>query len=104
MIRSTSAKGVVFLSGDRHWCEMSRFSDGAPYPLYDLTASSMTQIHQRGTPTPNKNRLLPQTYHQPNVGTLDIDWTRPDVPLTLRILDVDGRARIEKMIQLSELQ
>lgn len=104
LIRSTSAKGVVFLSGDRHWCEMSRFSDGAPYPLYDLTASSMTQVHQRGTPTPNKNRLLPQTYHQPNVGTLDIDWTRPDVPLTLRILDVDGRARIEKMIQLSELQ
>lgn len=103
LIRSTKAQGALFLSGDRHWCEMSCLKEGAPYPLYDLTASSMTQIHQRGTPTPNKNRLIPQTYHQPNVGTLDIDWASPEVPLTLRILDVDGVSKIEHRLQLKDL-
>jgi len=104
LIRRTAAQGVLFLSGDRHWCEMSCLREGVPYPLYDLTASSMTQVHQRGTPTPNKNRLLPQTYHQPNVGTLSIDWDQPTVPLTLRLLDVDGQTQIEKTIQLTDLK
>jgi alkaline phosphatase D len=104
LIRRTAAQGVLFLSGDRHWCELSCLREGVPYPLYDLTASSMTQVHQRGTPTPNKNRLLPQTYHQPNVGTLSIDWNQPSVPLTLRLLDVDGRTQIEQTIQLNDLK
>ena len=104
LIRSSEAKGALFLSGDRHWCEMSSLTEGAPYPLYDLTASSMTQVHPRGKPTPNKNRVIPQTWHQPSVGTLDIDWSRPNTPLTLRIIDVDGQPRIEKSILLSELK
>jgi alkaline phosphatase D len=104
MIRSTGAKGIVVLSGDRHWCEFSTLTEGAPYPLHDITASSMTQIHERGTPTPNQNRSLPQTYHRPNIGTLHIDWQQPDPALTLRILDVEGKAQIEKDLRLSELK
>lgn len=104
LIRKTDAKGVVFLSGDRHWCEFSKFTEGAPYPLYDLTASSMTQVHARGTPTPNKNRDLPKTWHKPNVGTLDIEWEGGDASLTLKILDETGTAQIEKTLRLSQLK
>lgn len=104
LIASTRANGVVFLSGDRHWCEFSVLSDGAPYPLYDFTASSMTQVHKRGTPTLNKNRLLPKTFHQPNVGTLDVDWTQNEPTLTFRIVDVSGMIQIEKMLRLGELR
>ena len=64
----------------------------------------MTQIHKRGTPTLNQNRLLSKTYHQPNVGTLSIDWNQATVPLTLRILDVEGQTQIEQLIQLSDLR
>lgn len=104
LIREAKAEGVLFLSGDRHWCEFSALTEDVPYPLYDLTASSMTQVHGRGSPTPNKNRVLPQTWHQPNVGTLHIDWDQPDPVLSLRILDVEGRARIEKTLRLGELR
>lgn len=104
LIASTRANGVVFVSGDRHWCEFSALTVGAPYPLYDFTASSMTQVHQRGTPTQNKFRLLPKTFHQPNVGTLDIDWSQADPALTFRILDVEGATQIEKVVRLGELQ
>jgi alkaline phosphatase D len=104
LIRSTRANGIVVLSGDRHWCEFSTLTEGAPYPLHDITASSMTQIHERGTPTPNQNRSLPQTYHRPNIGTLHIDWQQPDPAMTLRILDVEGKAQLEKVVRLGELK
>src|SRR5690606_5531844 len=60
LIDSTGAEGVLFLSGDRHWSELSRLDEGVPYPLYDLTSSSLNQVHPRGTPTENRHRLLPQ--------------------------------------------
>lgn len=104
LIRSTGASGVLFLSGDRHWCEFSTYRQDVPYPLHDLTASSMTQVHSRGTPTANANRSLPKTFHQPNVGTLHIDWKAADPTLTLRILDVEGQPRIEKELRLGELK
>jgi len=104
LIRSTAAKGVVFLSGDRHWSEISALRNDAAYPLYDVTSSSMTQTHERGTPTQNKNRIDSKTYHQPNVGTLDVDWTQPDVSLTFLIRDVHSAPQIERTIRLSELK
>jgi alkaline phosphatase D len=104
LIRETKANGVVVLSGDRHWCEMSCLTKDAPYPLYDLTASSLTQVHPRGTPTPNGNRILEKTYHLPNVGTLDVDWAAADPALTLRIVDVEGKTQIEKAVRLGELR
>jgi alkaline phosphatase D len=74
------------------------------YPLFDLTASAMTQVHPRGTPTPNRFRHVPTTYHHPNVGRLGIDWSRPDPELTLQIIDVEGNAQIEELLTLSRLQ
>ena len=104
LITETKAAGVLFLSGDRHWCEMSALTKGVPYPIYDFTASSMTQVHKRGTPTPNANRVLPKTFHLPNVGTLDIDWEAKDPALTLRIVDEQGMPQIEKVLHLGELK
>ena len=104
LIRRTGAEGVLFLSGDRHWCEFSTLTRGVPYPLHDLTASSMTQVHPRGTPTPNAHRSLPKTFHRPNVGTLDIDWDAADPELRLRIVDEAGAVQIEKLLRLGELR
>jgi alkaline phosphatase D len=102
VLKHTQAQGVLFLSGDRHWCELSRI-DGPGYPLYDLTASSMTQKHPRGTPTKNKNRVLPKTYHLPNVGTMNIDW-QADPLITMKIIDLEGNPQLEQTLRLSELK
>lgn len=104
LIEKTQAKGVVFLSGDRHWCEVSALQEAVPYPLYDITASSLTQPHKRGEPTPNRHRVMDRTYHQPNVGTVDIDWEATPPSLHFRILDLAGQSQIEKHISLEELQ
>jgi alkaline phosphatase D len=104
VLRRTKASGVVVLSGDRHWCEFSRLEGPAGYPLYDFTSSAMTQKHPRGTPTPNKYRFLPETYHLPSVGQMEIDWGSDDAQIAVKVIDVDGQARIAHTLRLSELQ
>ncbi len=103
LLRTTQAGGVLFLSGDRHWCELSRM-EGPGYPLYDLTASALTEKHPRGTPSENRYRAYPKTYHDVNVGHLHIDWAAADPVVTMQIIDVAGRPQIEHTVRLSELR
>lgn len=103
VIAKTGAGGVVFVSGDRHWSELSMVRDGAPYPLYDLTSSSLNTIHGRGTPTVNRHRALQKTYHRQNFGMIEIDWTKPDPEIHLRIKDLENSLQIGRSVPLSEL-
>ena len=68
LIRDTKAGGVVFISGDRHWSEVSASVEKTPYPIYDITCSSLNQLHPRGTPTDNRYRVSQTTYHRENYG------------------------------------
>lgn len=86
---------ALVLSGDRHWCEFSRME------VFDFTSSSMTQKHPRGTPTPNKNRILPKTYHMPNVGHLCIDWNAAS--LAVKIIGENGQTPLETRVAFTEL-
>lgn len=104
LIRDTRAAGVVFLSGDRHWCEFSKIDGPTGYPILDFTSSSMTQKHPRGTPTPNPNRFSKTTWHLPNVGHLHIDWSAPVPEITVRIVNEDGQVTLTHSLALSQLQ
>ncbi len=104
LIGETRANGVVFLSGDRHWCEFSRIAGPSGYPIHDFTSSSMTQKHPRGTPTPNRNRFSKTTWHLPNVGHLGIDWDAPRPSLTVRIIDEQGAAVMTHTLELDALR
>lgn len=97
LLKKTRANGVLFISGDRHWAELSRLDRPDDYPLYDLTSSALTETHARGTPTPNKYREGP-TYHDTNVGLINIDWSAPQPVVLLQLFDVNGKVRIEKRI------
>lgn len=99
LLKKTNAQGVFFISGDRHWAELSRMDRAGDYPLYDLTSSALTQKHPRGTPTPNKYRDIPVTYHEANAGLITIHWENPTAPVTLQLIDATGGARFEKTIR-----
>lgn len=86
---------ALVLSGDRHWCEFSKNG------VLDFTSSSMTQKHPRGTPTPNKYRILPTTCHLPNVGFLRIDWAAPSI--IVKIIGEDGEAKITHSATFNDL-
>ncbi len=104
LIRSTHANGVVMISGDRHWSELSAVRSGVPYPLFDLTSSSLNQTHARGTPTENRFRVLPSTYHEPNFGEILIDWESDEPAITLQIRDIDGRVKLSHRLPLASLR
>ncbi len=97
LLKKTKANGVLFISGDRHWAELSRMERDGDYPLHDLTSSALTEEHKRGTPTPNRFRDGP-TYHDPNVGLISVDWRAKGPAVLLQLFDVNGTVRIEKRI------
>lgn len=104
LVAATKANGVVFISGDRHWAELSVADSDVPYPLYDLTSSSLNQIHERGTPTENRFRALPTTYHRENYGLVLINWEQSDPEIRLEIRDLTDTVQIRKTLHLSELR
>jgi alkaline phosphatase D len=93
LIGDTQAKGVLFISGDRHWSEFSSRAGPGGKPLYDFTSSSMTQKHARGTPTSNEHRVSKTTFHQPNAGLIHIDWEQRQT--TVRVIDELGKTQLE---------
>ncbi|MEM6655006.1 MAG: alkaline phosphatase D family protein [Planctomycetota bacterium] len=74
MISNTNAGGVVFLSGDRHMIEISKYDDPpAPYPLWDFTSSGFNWGHAEDPVEPNRHRVGPAK-REPNFGVIKIDW------------------------------
>ncbi|GHF25047.1 hypothetical protein GCM10017044_19780 [Kordiimonas sediminis] len=101
LIDQTQADGVVFISGDTHWAEISCQTEKCPYPLYDFTSSGLTETWHNMSP--NVYRLPGCLYTEANFGVIEIDWTVPDPHIVLQARDVNGRPIFEKSILLSQL-
>ena len=99
LIKETKANGVVFISGDVHYAEISKISAHSPYPIYDVTSSGLTQTWHLSTP--NKNRIE-GPFMGNNYGLLNID-TEQNV-LKVEIRNSDGKSVIEREINLQEIQ
>ena len=101
MIKETKAAGVLFISGDVHYAELSMRKINGLYPIYDMTSSGLTQVELHARP--NQYRI-----HAPintrNFGMLDIDWTQKDPTILVRGFDWQAKERLIHTIKLSELQ
>ena len=100
LIRETGARGVVMISGDTHYGELSRQSANVPYPIYDLTSSGLTEVWH--APVPNALRLDGQSFRQANFGLIEFDWMQRSLTLSLR--DVGGEPLLRRTLRLEELQ
>ena len=95
LIAGTKARGVVFLSGDRHIGALYRESQGTPYPLTEITSSGINrQFVNAREQGPNR---LGELYPRVNFGTLDIDWQQGRVALALR----DEEGAIQRNVSLA---
>jgi alkaline phosphatase D len=99
LIRDTGANGVVFLSGDTHYGELTRLDVNVPYPLVDITSSGLTEEWQ--VPVPNALRVG-TAFNRANFGLVDIDWAQGTVGLSLR--DVEGKLLLEHSLRLDALR
>jgi len=101
LIKKSKAEGVMFLSGDVHYAEVSKLVEPGLYPLYDVTASGITSTW--GFATPNDNRINGPIMEN-HFGLLKINWDLDDPEITMQIHDVAGNERINRTIKLSELK
>lgn len=118
LIGETGAAGVLFISGDRHFADLSAIDAGIGYPLYDLTSSGLTNGHKGWRlPEPNRHRVAGMPYGD-NFGLITIDWNTSvepaegdDVAITLidptvwlEVRDVEGRTTLKQPLRLSWLR
>ncbi len=107
---------MVFLSGDRHFAELSRRQEPGLYPLYEITSSGLNRRFPEDYVNPNRFRLTgadpdaaasagatPGAYLLENFGELEVDWDQADPVLRFRIVDASGATRLALDIPLSEL-
>ncbi len=97
LVRTTGAKGVVFLSGDRHFAELSVEKAAGNYPLYDLTSSSLNAPIGRHR---EKNRhRVGEMVTAANFGMVEIDWTDKGPIVSLAICSEAGGTVLQRKIK-----
>jgi len=97
-IREHTANGLVCISGDTHYAELSMLDLNTPYPIWDLTSSGLTEVWH--VLPPNELRVG-EALRENNFGLIDIDWARRT--LAMQVCDVKGAVRISRTVGLETL-
>ncbi|HIA46675.1 MAG TPA: alkaline phosphatase family protein [Candidatus Hydrogenedentes bacterium] len=100
LIDETEASGVILLSGDMHYGEISVMTENVPYPLYDFTSSGINRVWEH--PMQNIHRIS-DTEYRPHVGWIEINWETDDPEITLRLETLEGDSPVMRTILLTEL-
>src|SRR5262249_982685 len=90
LLRSSSASGVIVLSGDRHLAELSVMDAKLGYRLYDLTSSGLNQANKRWRALEANRHRLATMDRGDNFGLVVIDWDKSDPLISLQIRDDEG--------------
>jgi alkaline phosphatase D len=103
LISETGIPGVILLSGDRHFAEISRMEEpSVGYPLYDITSSGLTHSWRHPPPEPNRHRVG-ERWTELNFGLVVVEWSASPV-ITLQVRDRDNIVRLEQRLELHQWQ
>ncbi|WP_428223864.1 alkaline phosphatase D family protein [Flavobacterium sp.] len=103
-IEKNDIKGVLFLSGDRHFSELSMLKRGSKYPLYDWTVSPLTSgASNSAKDEENKHRVEGSLFVQHNFGILSFTGDKENRQLQLALFDKDGKELWKKILSKKEL-
>ncbi|MEX0314508.1 MAG: alkaline phosphatase D family protein [Allomuricauda sp.] len=100
LIKKTEADGVLFISGDVHYSEISKL-DTSFYPIFDFTSSGLSSTWKYATP--NKNRIEGPIMDN-HFGLITITWERDNTIIKMETWDVTDNQRIEYTVPLKSLQ
>ncbi|MEM7657964.1 MAG: alkaline phosphatase D family protein [Bacteroidota bacterium] len=98
LIKEKQAQGVIFISGDVHWGEISRQEVEGGYPIYDVTASGINQDWDQIEPN---ERRLGEAVAEYNFGMIELDWTAQMV--TLFSIDLNDSIRNQVEVPFGEM-
>ncbi|MCX7735676.1 MAG: alkaline phosphatase family protein [Candidatus Kapabacteria bacterium] len=97
-ISKENIKGVIFISGDRHFSELTSLPREGTYPLLDFTVSPLTSGPFTDACSKENNYLrVPGTcYDKRNFGMIEITGKRTERTLKFLLFDTDGNRIWEK--------
>ena len=102
LIKTTGAKGVILLTGNVHFAEVSMINNGS-YPLYDFTASGLDHTNENYAKAKNSYRVA-GPYYKHNFGLVEISWeAKPSPLIMLKVIGADGSTAFEHQITLASL-
>lgn len=100
LIHNTRANGIIFISGDTHYAELSKMPNTVGgYDLYELTSSGLTQTWP--IIAPNQYRIG-EAVPDNNFGLIEIDWVAQKV--RLKIKNIKGEVPIDHEVSFSQLK
>lgn len=104
-LTANKVDGVLFVSGDKHFTELTKLDRPGTYPLYDLTCSPLTAGAFSGGPDANRPDRVPGTMvAQRNFCSLAVEGTRNQRVITLKSFDVEGRELWTQRLPLQSLK
>ena len=99
VIQKTQANGVVFISGDVHWGELSKLENPYTYPIFDCTSSGLTQTWHKTEANENRvGMVVPEA----NYGLIEIDWLNRS--LFFKLFDEQDNLRLSEEIPFADLR
>lgn len=100
-IRKYRADGLICISGDTHYGEISRLDLNSPYPLWDITSSGLTEVWPV---TPPNSRRIGNVIREQNFGLLTVDWFDAEASILAQVIGINGEPRLEQRIYLDTLR
>ncbi|MDX1903894.1 MAG: alkaline phosphatase D family protein, partial [Thermonemataceae bacterium] len=103
-IKKNKISGVVFMTGDRHFTELSKLESPDAATIYDLTVSPLTS----GTYNPEKEQntlRVPNTLvTEHNFALIEITGKRKERVMSIKIINAEGKELWTQAIKEQDLQ
>lgn len=105
MLQQEQIPGVLILSGDRHFTELSRLERPGLYPLYELTVSPLTSSPFADAVREHNPLRLPGTLvTERNFALLEFTGPLEDRILHIRVYNSAGHLLWERTLRAAELR
>lgn len=104
MIKREKIKGVIFLTGDRHFSELSILSENNQPSIVDFTVSTLTAgPNAEGCSEENELRVENCCFTNRNFGMIEINGKEDERKIKFTIYNSDGMQAFSKEYTLKEL-
>lgn len=105
LIEKEKIEGVIFLSGDRHFSEVSKMDRFNSYPLHDFTVSPLTSGYcDICENEKNKYRIPDSGVFERNFGTITISGSNNNRTLNYTIFNNKGEALFNYILHEDDLK
>ncbi|MGB0983049.1 MAG: alkaline phosphatase D family protein [Saprospiraceae bacterium] len=103
-LKNEGIEGVIFLSGDTHYAELTKIDRKNTYPLYEMTSSALTSAYFPGGESHNPYRVPNTFWYKRNFGKIKIEGASENRICHLELYNKRGELVWNYSIKASDLK